>query len=262
MTNPLEMPIHTENKPADLSLEGLGNAVGTTIRDLKFRLQSLGIKLPLDSAEEVAGRPIEVINARAGGLVDELDRDTVEGLKRGLTGVSTLLHEAKAPDDVLKGFEKQSDKLVDKVADAREKNIKSYLKLRELRQNEDLTDSQKTELRKFFDRQVEVSRLLKQPNLENHLERLLSHVEGITADLEKERNTPLKSLSDEEVGQIMRSLNNNASGYVFTAEYVRSSHVSRHERRLELIEFQLAELKNIKNEVEKYKISKNVAKAA
>ena len=258
MGNPLEMALQAGNKREDnLSLEALGNVVETTLKDLKFRLKSLGIKFPLESAEEVAGRPIEILNSRVAGLVDELDRETVEGLKRGLMGVGTLAKEAQTPNDVLKGFEKQSDKLVDKVANAREQNVRSYLRLRELRQNKDLTDLQRAELKKLFNRQIEVSRLLKQPDLENHLGRLLDNIKDLIAGLEREMNTPLKPLSDDEVKQIMSDINNGSGTYIFTPDDVRRVHISRHQRRLELMDFQITELKKAKDEVVKYSDSKN-----
>ena len=153
-------------------------------------------------------------------------------------------------------FEKESGKLSEEFKKARIKNVESYLKLRKMREG-NLNDSQKKELKQLLGKQVEIAKLLKQPDLEDHLDRLVNYLRDI---IHKEDEikiiTSQESISEEEIEEGLKELNGYGNPGMFKREDVIEMHRRGNEIKIEQYNGSIARLQTAIAEINEYKVNK------
>ena len=237
--------VQAEKEPKHSS--GPRELVAEITKNIKFRLKTAGIEFKLDRAENVAGNPIRSLDYKVRGpsAVSDLDRGTV----RTLQGSINRTNSGK-PKDILNEFVARSKKLPAKIAAARKQNVESYNALKKARQDNP-TAAQATELKKLFERQVEVSSILKEPDLVNHLDRLSDKVRQIIANLENEKANPLQD-TEAEKQQRLNFVNSGGGHYRFTMKDIEQLIAMEQRDRAAEIDNEVTELGKVLDLVKNY----------
>jgi len=239
-------------KSEQLKIPNLEDIISHTIKDMVQGLKVLGIKTPLWQAESVAGEQFSF--GKSEDIVAGLDRKTIDKLKMAMSGISL-----DDPYTVLEKFEEISQKLPAKIAQARRQNVISHLRLRSLRNREDLSEERKKELKDLQSRQVEVAKTLKSHDLEKHLGRLLDYIDDLMGPLQAELQQPTQEITE---GEIQKRLENalsisKGSHIQFTKEDVKNLYRLEEEWKRERRQEWLKELESIKDAILEYQSSKN-----
>lgn len=252
MENRIEIGFNSEKLPKTFKNPVV--VVKEIIRDIKFHLKTLGIENSLESAEEIAPKR-EYSAYSDAGSVKNLDKRTTFNLQ-GYYKEGKLVNLNDAESSLLlKKFEEEASLLPEKLREARIKNIKSYLKLRDLRK-ENLTDEQKRELDQILKRQVDVANLLKEPNLENHFDRLVNYINDLIASLKQEIGS-LNEVKKEEIEEALALFKGLPSENIFTTSVIKKIKTNEHQIRIEESNKEISELENVLAAISRYKNNKN-----
>jgi hypothetical protein len=236
MKNRIETGFGSEESPK--MIKNLGVVVKEIIRDIKFYLKTSGIKTSLDLVEGIVPTG------------EDLDKRIISNLKGNYVEGKLVKLDDVESDLLLKKFEQKNNPLPEALREARIKNIEAYLKLRDLRKKE-LTDVQKNELDQILKRQVDVASLLKEPNLENHFDRLINYINSLIVSLKKEIDT-LSEVKEEEIKEELALLNGLSGKHAFSDSDVREIKTTEHKNRIKEFNEQIFELENVLVVISKY----------